>query len=237
VSARFHHGLRLGAIPAVARTPVPRNTVLLGDCITVMRTLPDGCVDLVLTDLPYLCNYRDRDGRSVLHDNDNGEWLRPAFEQMHRLMKPNSICISFYGWNKADIFLAAWRAAGFRLVGHLVFAKRYASSARYVGYRHECAYVLAKGNPPLPEAPPADVLPWQYTQNRLHPTQKPVEVLVPLIEAFSPKGGLVLDPFCGSGSTLVAARNCGRGWIGMELDVQHHMTSARHMECQLSAVS
>src|SRR3546814_4951144 len=49
-------------------------------------------------------------------------------------------------------------AAGFRIVGHLVFKKRYASSARFLRYQHEQAYLLAKGTPRLPQRPIPDVL-------------------------------------------------------------------------------
>jgi DNA modification methylase len=62
--------------------------------------------------------------------------------------------------------------------------------------------------------------------NRLHPTQKPINVLRPLIESFCPIGGLVLDPFCGSGSTRVAATHAGRECIGIELDANHHRTAS-----------
>ena len=95
---------------------------------------------------------------------------------------------------------------------------------------HEQAYLLVKGDPALPEHPIQDVLEWQYTGNRLHPTQKPVGSLKPLIEAFCPAGGLVLDPFCGSGSTLVAARETGRSFIGIELDRRHWGTAVRRLK-------
>jgi adenine-specific DNA-methyltransferase len=62
------------------------------------------------------------------------------------------------------------------------------------------------------------VLPWEYSGNRLHPTEKAVSVIKPLIQAFSKPGGIVLDPFCGSGSTLLAARESGRHYIGIEKD-------------------
>ena len=126
--------------------------------------------------------------------------------------------------------MAAWRAAGLRPVGHLVFRKSYASSARFLAHEHEQAYLLAKGEPALPRAPIADVREWVYTGNRHHPTEKPVEVLRPIVEAFCPPGGLVLDPFCGSGSTLLAARACGRGFLGIELDHRHYRTARLRLD-------
>ena len=200
------------------------NGVTCGDCIDVMAHLPAQSVDFVLTDPPYLVRYHDRAGRRVIND-DNDAWLKPAFRQMHRVLKPDAFAISFYGWNKVDAFMEAWRAAEFRPVGHIVFRKPYASKARYLAYRHESAYLLAKGFPAFPDRPPPDVLDWQYSGNRLHPTQKPVGILKPLIEAFSQPGNTVLDPFCGSGSTLAAAQELERRFIGIELDPAHHRTA------------
>jgi site-specific DNA-methyltransferase (adenine-specific) len=202
-----------------------RNDVACGDCIDVMRSMPWACVDFILTDPPYLVNYRDRSGRRVTND-DNDAWLKPAFRQMYRVLRPNSLCVSFYGWNKVDTFMAAWREAGFDVVGHIVFRKRYSSKARYLSYEHESAYLLAKGRPPLPSSPVPDVLDWQYSGNRLHPTQKPVQPLRTLIGAFTKPGAVVMDPFCGSGSTLIAAQEVGRRFIGIELDEQHHRTAS-----------
>lgn len=206
----------------------PRNLIINADCIDAMRSFDRGAVDLILTDPPYVTNFRDRQGRTVAND-DNARWLRPAFNQMHRVLKDGGFAVSFYGWNKVDLFMDAWKAAGFRVVGHLVFRKRYASSARFLRYEHEQAYLLAKGNVSLPEHPIPDVLDFPYTGNKLHPTQKPVEALRPLIEAFTKPGDLVLDPFCGSGSTPVAAAQLGRDWIGIDLDANHSRTASQRL--------
>jgi hypothetical protein len=77
---------------------------------------------------------------------------------------------------------------------HIVFRKRYASKSGFLRAEHEAAYLLAKGEVERPALPISDVLEWRYTGNRLHPTRKPVEVLTPLIEAFSRPGAVVLDP-------------------------------------------
>jgi DNA modification methylase len=209
---------------------LPSNRILHGDCVQVMRGLPSESVDFVLTDPPYLVRYRDRSGRRVAND-DRADWLRPAFAEIARLMKPGTLALSFYGWTKVDLFFDAWKAAGLTVVGHLVFRKRYASSSRFLAYHHEQAYLLAKGDAPLPATPLPDVMDWQYTGNRLHPTQKPAECLTPIVRAFCKPGSLVLDPFCGSGSSLVAARDAGCGYLGIELDAVHHRTASKRLGC------
>jgi adenine-specific DNA-methyltransferase len=118
-------------------------------------------------------------------------------------------------WN---VFFAAWKTAGFRPVGHVVFVKRYASKERFVAYTHEAAYLLAKGNPPKPHRMLRDVLDWKYSGNERHPTEKPLMSIMQLIEAFSHPGDIVLDPFVGSGTTAVAAKKLGRRYIGMDIE-------------------
>ena len=165
--------------------------------------------------------YRDRAGRSVAND-DNEAWLKPAFAEIYRVLKDNKFCVSFYGWNKADKFFTAWRDAGFKPVGHLVWVKSYASSQGFLRYYHEQAYLLAKGDPPKPRTLLSDVMnDWQYTGNPLHPTQKPVGALLPLISTFSQRKDVVLDPFCGSGSTLFAAKLLDRRYVGIEMEEQY----------------
>jgi adenine-specific DNA-methyltransferase len=201
--------------------PSMLDQVICGDCLTVLPTLPAASIDFVLTDPPYLVNYRSRDGRSYPND-DNDAWLAPAFAEIARVLKPNRFCVSFYGWNRADRFLAAWKAAGLQPVGHLVWVKRYHSKERFVRYAHESAYLLAKGNPPKPRLILRDVLTeWRYTGDTLHPTQKPVAALLPLILSFSEPRDIVLDPFAGSGSTAVAAKILGRRYVAIELSEQY----------------
>jgi len=204
------------------------NSIIHGDCIDAMQSLGAESVGFILTDPPYLVNYRDRSGRAIINDQ-GADWLKPAFAQMHRVLRRNAFCVSFYGYTKTDLFMDAWKSAGFRIAGHFVFPKKYASNSWHTQYRHEQAYLLAKGWPDKPARPPPDVIDWTYTGNKLHPTQKPVGILRPLVGAFSRPGDTVLDPFCGSGSTLVAADQLGRTYIGIELDVEYHRITTLRM--------
>jgi DNA modification methylase len=205
------------------------NHIVQGDCIKVMRQLPRERVDFMLTDPPYLVNYRDRTDRGIQNDVHDS-WLKPAFAEAYRVLKQDRLMLSFYGWTRVHKFMEAWNDAGFRTVGHLVFIKRYASKKRFVQYQHEMAYLLAKGRPPLPEQTISDVRTFEYTGNALHPTQKPVTSLVPIIQAFSLPGDLVLDCFCGSASTCAAALLTGRRYLGVEIDCACALVAQQRME-------
>jgi site-specific DNA-methyltransferase (adenine-specific) len=196
------------------------NQIVQGDCLEVLPQLPRESVDLVVTDPPYGVRYTDRYGRTVANDDDLGPVHR-SFAELYRVLKQDTFCISFYGWKRVDAFFKSWRSAGFYPVGHIVWAKNYASSRTFLQNRHEQAYLLAKGRPAKPSQPISDVQPWEYTGNRVHPTQKAPSILQPLIESFSQRGDLVLDPFSGSGSCALAAAQCGRRFLGIELEARY----------------
>ena len=204
----------------MAAATIEQNSVIQGDCTEILKALPSESVDFVLTDPPYFVRYKDRSGRTIRNDRYPGHVL-DAFRDVYRALKPNTLCVSFYGWNRVDTFFAAWKGAGFTPVGHIVFSKNYASSQRFLRYAHESAYVLAKGRPELPADPISDVQPWHYSGNHGHPTEKSVETLRPIIEAFTKPGDLVLDPFAGSGSSLIAAALQQRRYIGIELEEKY----------------
>ena len=194
--------------------------VTQGDCTSVLRTLPDESVDFVLTDPPYFVRYKDRAGRSIANDNHPSSVLG-AFTDLYRVLKPNTFCVSFYGWNSVAAFFDVWKHAGFTAVGHIVWHKDYMSRSGFLNARHEQAYVLVKGHPAKPFQPLDDVRSWEYSGNVAHPTEKAVSVLQPLIRSFSRSGDWVLDPFSGSGSTLVAAALAGRRYVGIELEAKY----------------
>ena len=69
-----------------------------------------------------------------------------------------------------------------------------------------------------------------YSSKMVHPTEKPVGLLANLISSVTKPGDLILDPFAGSGSTLVAAKKTGRRFIGIELDDDYFVTAQRRIE-------
>ena len=203
------------------------NTVTHGSCVNLLKQMPTASVDFLLTDPPYVARYTTSDGRTV--PNDNFASLSPAMAEAYRVLRPNRFAVVFYGWSHIDKYAAAFHSAGFRIVGHLVFRKRYTSARRYLAYQHTPAYLLAKDHPTINGDPIADVRDWDYTFNKLHPTQMPVSALLPLVEAFSQRGEIVLDPFCGSGSSLAAAKELGREFIGFDISAEYAAIAARRL--------
>jgi len=104
---------------------------------------------LVIADPPYLVNFRPRDGRTVESDRSNA-WLHPSFAEAYRLLKPNTFCVSFYGWPHVEQFMSTWKTVGFSPVSHLIGLKDYSSRSGYTESYHETLYLLAKGHPPRP---------------------------------------------------------------------------------------
>lgn len=214
---------------SITKEDIRRNRILRANCLEVMGLMPSNSIDFILTDPPYLVNYRSRDGRSIANDS-NAEWVKPAYAEMYRILKPNSFCISFYGWQNAETFVTAFKEADFRLLGHFTFPKRYTSSVGYLRAQHENAYLLGKGEPQVPSYVIGDVIEFVYSGNKLHPTQKPLSVLIPLIETFCKSKGLLFDPFAGSGSTLEAAWCLGRSFLGVEIDLKYHAIAHERLQ-------
>ena len=94
--------------------------------------------------------------------------------------------------------------------------------------RYEVIIFATKGRFELPGKRPDDLIACAKVgnQNLTHPNEKPVELLEQLIEATTTPGALILDPFAGSGSTLVAAAKTGRQYIGIEIDEHYSQLAA-----------
>jgi site-specific DNA-methyltransferase (adenine-specific) len=100
-------------------------------------------------------------------------------------------------------------------------------------YRNHLEYVIWGSNGAMPE--PDDVYPSTLlkvptvpSDVRNHPTQKPAELIETLLSV-CPHGGIVIDPFMGSGTTLEAAKYSGRGAIGIEIDPKYCADGVRRL--------
>lgn len=217
---------------------LPNVLLYNSDCYDVLASMPDGCVDLVFTDPPYLVDYRGRWGsdwanKPMMNDKGKGEWITPVWEQLARVCKPDCFCISYYGWPEIDIFMSSWKRAGWKPVSHLAFVKPNIGLGYTTRSQHETAFLLKRG-----KAKPAhvisDVIPaGPVPPNKVHPAQKPLLGTRRAIEAFCPEGGVVLDPYCGSATTLIGGWQSGRRVIGVESGDNEYGIAVKRLEAEI----
>lgn len=215
-----------------------------GDCLELMKKIPDEGVDLVVTDCPYhivsggctnkgkecgiFCKESASNGKLFDHnDIAFAEWLPEVF----RVLKFDSHCyIMINGRNLKDLWQAAERA-GFAFQNLLVWEKGNVTPNRY--YMNACEYILMlrKGKAKtIKNAGTSNLLKVKNpVGNKYHPTEKPIELMERLIKNSSNEGDIILDPFMGSGSSCVAAINTNRHYIGFELDEQYFNIAAKRI--------
>lgn len=210
-------------------------TIYCGDALEILPTLPK--VDLVLTDPPYGINTKS-DGTGKLSpwaDLCNAafwyaEWMRLC---RSRLMASGAMW-SFLNWRSMVTFQKATCDVQWSIESMLVWDKDWIGPGGQKGLRPSYELVALwtmptfaaiddRGIPDIRKAA------WSSNKPNGHPAEKPVDLLRWLIDISSRPSWLVLDPFMGSGTTLVAAKQQGRRAIGIELDERWCEVAARRL--------
>jgi adenine-specific DNA-methyltransferase len=145
------------------------------------------------------------------------------------VLRRDSLCLCFYGWPHAELFLNAWKLIGFRPVSHIVCIKNNIGLGHFSRSQHETAYLLAKGNPERQAVAVSDVFLGEREPHPCHPTQKPLRAIARMIAAYTSESDTILDPFMGSGTTILAARNLGRCAIGIEIEEKYCQLAAQRL--------
>ena len=213
--------------------------VICGDCLEVMRDMPDNCVDLVLTDPPYGTeNLAGGYGRRQLHDIGDGKGrvinkdtdltqISLAYCNFHRLLGGCGWALIFYSARKTVEFIDATSKEEW--FGHIIWDKGQPGLGFHIRYSHEDIAVFKIGNPERPKKPILSVL-----RNTIleHPHEKPVSVLKKLVEWGCPENGIVLDPFAGSGTTAAACIAMGRHYIGIEISEDYCEIARKRIQAE-----
>lgn len=197
-----------------------------GDCLEVMKSIPDGSVDMVLTDPPYgmsfVSNHRADKHKPIANDS-SPEWIDDLASELHRIVKDDTAHYVFCSYHHIDKFKQAFERY-FKIKNILTWVKNNTSMGDLKGDfapKTEFILFLQKGRCLIRGKRDCNVLQYARTGNELHPTQKPVDMLEFLISKFSDENMVVCDPFMGSGSTMIACLNTNRKGIGIELDKQY----------------
>lgn len=195
-----------------------------GDCLSWLDSLPDGCVDLVLTDYAYesLEKHRKRGTTTRLKQStaSSNPWF-PIFpnrrvptlmRQLYRVLGDDRHCYLLGDQETVfDVVKPAAIEAGFRFWKALIWDKKRLGMGYHYRARHECIAFLEKGKRRLQDLSVPDVLAIPSLRGRdCYPTEKPVGLARVLITQSTAPCEIVLDPFCGSGWAGVAANASGR---------------------------
>jgi modification methylase len=230
------------------------NKIICGDSLSVMREMPDACIDLVVTSPPYNLNNSTgngmKDGRGgkwsnaalingYSHYNDNMphneyvQWQRDCLFEMLRLLNERGAIFYNHKWRVQAGLLQDRQdiVHGFP-VRQIIIWKRKGGINFNPGYflpTYEVIYIIAKKGFRL--APKANAYGdvWEFTQemNNDHPAPFPVPLVDRIISSTDAK--IILDPFMGSGTTALAALKNNRNYIGIEISPDYCENSKKRL--------
>lgn len=209
-------------------------TLIQGDCLKVLPTIPDNSIDLVLTDPPYGINYvsgysRNLEYRKNVADTtgwDNFDVLTIPFEHFKRIIRNDCYYYVFSRWD------VLWKLPKPNKL--LIWNKNDTGMGNLKdwGCGYEVILTFKKGNPFLRGKRESDVLTFWKTANfavrsntknnkMVHPTEKPLALIMKLIEKSTDEGDTIIDPFVGSGTTMEACLKLKRDCIGIEIEPKY----------------
>jgi len=223
------------------------NQVICGDCLEIMKGIPDKSIDLVLTDPPYNLRWKqsiELHGRKALygHKIETEKWdvmdkilYQKLFKEFDRIVKDNGSILMFTRSEYISWALESALGNNFdnkaTIIWHKtnpvpqVRKKNYLSSIETIFWAarwndHKCNFTFNFKN--QKEMHNFIEMPLCGGKERtIHPTQKPIKLIEHLLQIHSNKNDLVLDPFLGSGTTAVACKELGRRYIGIEINPKY----------------
>ena len=208
-----------------------------GDCLEVMdKLIEEGVkVDCILTDPPYGINFKSnhrKEKYSYIENDNNLDFIKNYFSRCYALLKEDTHIYCFCSWHNIDKFKIEFEKY-FKLKNIIVWEKNNTSMGDLKGSyapKHEFILYGHKGRRLRNGFRYADIIKANRTNNKLHPTQKPVDLLEIFIKQSTDKNDVVFDGFMGSGSTGVACANTNRQFIGIELDNNYFDIASKRIE-------
>lgn len=202
--------------------------IYLGDCLEEMKKIGDASVDLLLTDPPYGMDYQSS-RRTVKYEKIAGDidlsWFPDFVRESYRILRNDRHAYIFCNDYAISSFRYELEKGGFTVKRTLVWVKNNHTSGDLEGdYGNKTEFILFvhKGRRELNGKRSTNVLNFARSNTDFHPTQKPVELCRFLIDKSTTAGETVFDPFAGSGTTGVAAKELNRGFVLIEKDPNYH---------------
>jgi DNA modification methylase len=234
------------------------NRIYQGNCVEIMKQWPDGFVDVLWTDPPYGHGNHDGDLNARLNDhrgleckpiaNDGMDEMRTVVDAMlteaSRILNPDCCCCCCCccgGGGPRPTF--AWLAqrmdsAGLSFFHSVIWDKINPGLGWRYRRQHEMVMVAHRSKGKLLWADDNIAAPniMRYSKPRGGdpPTEQPVALVAKFLSPHAKPGMIVLDPFCGSGTTLLAAERLGLKWIGIELDPKYCQLAQERVDAERS---
>lgn len=223
-------------------------TLYHGDALLVMEGMEAESVDGIITDPPFSSGARTDAGKSVRggmlrgqkweddwfsHDNMATHGflflMRLMCADMLRVAKRGATAHMFIDWRMYPNLYGAAESAGWVVKNLVVWDKQSFGMGTNYRNQHELVIYAEKGDADFLRHDLGNVLRAKRAGTENHPTEKPTSLLQQMIGAAVPERGVVLDPFMGSGSTLVAAKALGRCAVGIEISEQFCEVAAQRL--------
>lgn len=202
------------------------------DCFDVLVNLPDKSVDCVITDPPYgvdFQSHRRKEKYDKIQNDNDLSFLDDLNKELFRVMKDNTHIYQFCAFKTVDKFKISFEKY-FELKNIIVWNKGNFSTGNYYRYKYEFCLFGIKGDRKIKSRAIPDVIDCDGTNNKLHLTQKPTNLIKILMEQSSDEGDVVLDPFMGSGTTGEVAKMLNRDFIGIEIDKEYFNIAKNRIE-------
>lgn len=230
--------------------------IIHGDVLHILPKLPAELFGGIVTDPPYASGASNQNAKqqstaqkysSLKSDNpfpnfegdakDQRSWTRWMAEwltEARRVSAPGAPICMFIDWRQLPSMTDALQWAGWLWRGTLVWDKKNSRPQRG-RFRQQAEFIVWGSNGAMPYDRKAPVIPGVFTEampaftKRQHQTEKPVDVMREMIKIVEP-GGIILDPFAGAGTTILAAKLEGYSAIGIELSEHYANISAKRLE-------
>lgn len=224
------------------------NKIYNEDCLTGMKKIDDESIDLLVTDPPYKVTSRGNAGNSggmlqkklsmqgnIFEYNDTKP--QEYIPEFYRILKDGSHCYIMTNHVNLQSILNIATECGFKFIKSLIWNKGNKIMGQYYMSQFEYILFFRKGKgKKINNCGTADILniPNRKSKdingNNLHDTEKPIELMQILIENSSQENEIVLDPFVGIGSTVIACIKTNRNYIGFEIDKKYYDIANRRIK-------
>ena len=217
------------------------NRIYNEDCLEGMKRIPDGSVDLIVTDPPYLINYKTGHRKDKAHrfndvilNDDNEQLITDYVKECYRILKEDSAMYLFCSSHKVDFFKRELEKE-FSIKNMIIWVKNNHTAGDLesaFGRKYEIVFLVNKGQRKFNGERLTDI--WEFPRvsgdGQLHQNQKPIELIKRCIEKHSNVGEVVFDGFMGSGTTAAAALDTNRNYIGFELDEYYFNVAEKRLK-------